>query len=72
MQTPYKTIAIALGQNIRRHRESAELSQQQLGAMVHLSRQAIGDYETGDCAPNAVTLWMISNALGLKPWELWM
>jgi transcriptional regulator with XRE-family HTH domain len=72
MHNPYKIIATTIGQNIRRHRENAELSQRQLGAKVGLSRQAIGDYETGDCAPNAVTLWMISNALNLKPWDLWI
>lgn len=57
---------MSTGENIRRLRKEKKLTLKQLGNIVHLSEQAIGQYERGERKPNITTLQQIANALGIK------
>lgn len=70
-ETPYYAIAQLIGGNIRDKRVDVDLTQKELGGRVFLSQKTISDYECGTRVPSAVGLFMISMALGCKPWELW-
>lgn len=55
----------ALGQRIKRHRESAGLSQTQLGDKLGISYQQIQKYERGVNRLSVETLLRMARALGL-------
>lgn len=67
----YEAIAQAVGQNIRRIRENAEITQAELGALVYLDQRSISDYENGRRVPSMVVGLRLAIALGVKPWDLW-
>ena len=60
----------ALGKQIRQARETAGLSQQQLGAAVEKSRTMVGRYEAGTDAPSLDVLSRIALKLGMTHIEV--
>lgn len=56
---------MSTGENIRKLRKQKELTLKQLGNIVHLSEQAIGQYERGERIPNITILQQIANALNV-------
>ena len=56
---------MSVEENIRRLRKQKKLTLKQLGNIVHLSEQAIGQYERGERTPNIKILQQIANALGV-------
>ncbi len=55
---------ITIGENIKRYREHAGLTQKQLGEKMGVSQQMIASYENGTRKPKPETLTKIANALG--------
>lgn len=61
---------IALGKRIKKYRNLAELTQEQLADKVHVSTTHIGLVETGKRHVSLKTLQKIASALGIKANEL--
>lgn len=55
-----------IGQTIRSAREQAGLSQSEVGEVIHLSRQAIGDRETGRTGFRAAEVVQLQSVLEIK------
>ncbi len=55
----------ALGQNIRKHRKAAELTQAALAEMIGKSDRFIGQIETTQSKPSLETVVAIANALNV-------
>lgn len=55
-----------IGENIRRLRIEAGLTQEELARAVGVVKQAIGNYERGDREPDLTTLPCIADALGVS------
>ncbi|HEX4182983.1 MAG TPA: helix-turn-helix transcriptional regulator [Caulobacteraceae bacterium] len=60
----------ALGREIRRHRRAKKLSQEQLAERAGLHRNYIGYLERGENSARIVTLFQITDALGIGLAEL--
>ncbi len=58
-----KYVTMTIGQRIKRLREEAGLTQQALGKAVGVSRNAVGQWESGDTRPKIENLHAISRAL---------
>lgn len=56
-------LTTAFGRVIRRRREAAGLSQEELGERTHLSRNYIGMVERGETNPTLLVLHSLANAL---------
>ena len=56
-------LTTAFGQVIRRRREAAGLSQEELGEKTHLSRNYIGMVERGETNPTLLVLYSLAKAL---------
>ena len=63
-------VAACFGQNLRRCRRRAGLSQEELGTRSSLHRTEIGLLERGARVPRIDTLIKISSALAIPPSEL--
>jgi len=63
-------VAARFGQNLRRCRRRAGLSQEELGLRSSLHRTEIGLLERGARVPRIDTLVKISSALQIRPSEL--
>ncbi len=63
-------VARRFGQNLRRARRRAELSQEQLGIRASLHRTEIGLLERGARVPRIDTLVKVATALAITPVEL--
>jgi transcriptional regulator with XRE-family HTH domain len=63
-------VARRFGQNLRRCRRRADLSQEELGMRSSLHRTEIGLLERGARVPRIDTLIKISSALAIPPGEL--
>lgn len=61
---------LALGHEIRRHRNAKGLSQEKLAELAGLNRNYIGFVERAERSPRVTTIFRISRALGLHPGEL--
>jgi transcriptional regulator with XRE-family HTH domain len=61
---------IALGREIRRHREAKGLSQEELAALCNFNRNYIGFIERAERSAKLPTIFKICRALGLHPSEL--
>jgi transcriptional regulator with XRE-family HTH domain len=61
---------LALGKRIKRFREKADLSQEELAVKVRLTQTSISLIETGKRGVSIATLQKIANALGVKVSEL--
>lgn len=63
-------IAIKLGQTIRRAREEAGLSQDELAWRADIHRAYMGVIERGEQNITVFKLFQISRALGIKPSDI--
>src|ERR1700723_3704852 len=61
---------VAFGENLRRARKRARLTQIELSAAAPLDRAAISRLECGERAPDLPTMLRICAALGVDPREL--
>lgn len=61
---------LALGREIRRHRNQKGLSQEKLAELAGLNRNYIGFVERAERSPRVTTIFRIARALGLHPAEL--
>lgn len=57
-------LCITFGQIVRRRREAAALSQEELGEKTGVSRNYIGMIERGEANPTLLVLQQLSQALG--------
>lgn len=55
---------------IRKYRDEAGLSQQELGAAVGLSRQQVWRIERGDSKPSADSAAKLSAIIGVPAWDI--
>lgn len=53
-----------VGQNIKRARKAAKLTQQQLADRVHITTRSLQWYESGDRQPPSAVLYNIAEATG--------
>jgi transcriptional regulator with XRE-family HTH domain len=56
-----------VGQNVRRLRIAAGLSQAELAERMGVDRAYVSGLELGQRNPTVVTLWHLGRALGVKP-----
>lgn len=63
-------IAARFGENLRRCREQAEISQEELGIRASLHRTQIGSLERGGHLPRIDTLVKLAGALSVSPCDL--
>ena len=61
---------LALGREIRRHRNAKGLSQERLAELAGLNRNYIGFVERAERSPRATTVFRIARALEVHPAEL--
>ena len=67
---PPTEVSIALGHVIRTLRESAEMSQEDLGFQAGRHRTFVSLIERGVSNPTVGTLWLLAHALGVRPSEI--
>lgn len=63
-------IAARFGKNLRRTREEANVSQEELGIRASLHRTQIGSLERGSHLPRIDTLAKLAGALSVSPCDL--
>jgi transcriptional regulator with XRE-family HTH domain len=63
-------LAVKLGQNLRRCRHQAALSQEELGELASLHRTEIGMLENGTRLARVDTLMKLAGVLEISPMEL--
>lgn len=61
---------LALGREIRRHRDLKGLSQEKLAELAGLNRNYIGFVERAERSPRVTTIFRIARALGMHPADL--
>lgn len=61
---------MTFGGRLQQVRKAAGLSQEQLGGLVGMSRQAVSKWETDQAAPDVETLALLCGALGVSADEL--
>ena len=61
---------LALGREIRRHRDLKGISQEKLAELAGLNRNYVGFVERAERSPRVVTIFRIARALELHPAEL--
>ena len=59
-------IAIIIGENIKRYRLQNGWTQQELGAKIGISKNAIGNYEKGFRSPKKDTMFDLANAFNVS------
>jgi transcriptional regulator with XRE-family HTH domain len=59
-----------VGQNLKRYREEAGLSQEELGFESGLHRTYVSGVERGVRNPTVVIVAKLAKALGIEPWHL--
>ncbi|WP_242442897.1 helix-turn-helix transcriptional regulator [Magnetospirillum sp. 15-1] len=60
-----------MGANVKKHRLAAGLSQEELALRVEIVDQGyISGLEIGKRNPTILTIWLVANALGLEPGQL--
>jgi len=62
-----KDIRQLVGQNVRRLREAAGITQAKLSAEMERDRSYISGLELGQRNPTVLTLWHLAQALGTQP-----
>ena len=55
-----------VGQNVRKHRLAADLSQEQVAERMGVDRAYVSGLENGGRNPTVITLWMIAEALKVR------
>jgi transcriptional regulator with XRE-family HTH domain len=63
-------VALRFGENLRRHREAAELRQEDVAFLASLHRTEIGYLERGRRKPRIDTLIRLATALSVSPTDL--
>ena len=66
------SVRFLVGQNLRRSRRRLRLSQEQLSELCGLSASYIGEIELGRKYPSADALERTSEALGVRPFQLYL
>ncbi len=61
-----------VGRNLRQYRQRLQLSQEQLSEICGYSNGYIGEIESGRKYPSATALERICEALGVKPFQLYL
>ena len=61
---------VALGENLRRLRREADLTQEELASRAGLSANYVGEIERGERNPGALALFAIARALNVDPASL--
>jgi transcriptional regulator with XRE-family HTH domain len=61
------SVAQRFGENLRRAREAADLTQDELGRRASMNRTQIGILERGERLPRIDTLIRLCGALGISP-----
>lgn len=61
---------MSIGEQIRKHRKGAGISQKELGNRLGISQQQIAQYENGKRIPKIETLQKIAIALGVPSYEI--
>lgn len=61
-----------IGQNLRRYRLEAGLTQEELGAKIGVSYQQVQKYETAANRVSASRLWMVAEALNVPLIEFFL
>jgi transcriptional regulator with XRE-family HTH domain len=59
-----------VGSNVRRCREAAGLSQEDLAARMGVDQAYVSRLEAGQRNPTIVTVWHVAKALGVEPSDL--
>ena len=59
-------IAIIIGENIKQYRLQNGWTQQELGAKIGISKNAIGNYEKGFRSPKKDTMFDLANAFNVS------
>ena len=59
-------IAIIIGENIKQYRLQNGWTQQELGAKIGISKNAIGNYEKGFRSPKKDTMFDLANAFNIS------
>jgi transcriptional regulator with XRE-family HTH domain len=65
-----EAVALRFGQNLRRCRQRAGLSQEELGERAGLHRTEVGKLEKGERLPRVDTMLRLAGAMALRPEEL--
>ncbi len=63
-------VGLRFGQNLRRCRQLAGLSQEELGERAELHRTEVGRLERGDRIPRVDTLVRLAGAMAIPPGDL--
>ena len=61
---------MTLGQRISLYRKKLNISQEELGARLGVSRQAVSKWETGTAAPSTYNLLALAKLFGVSAEEL--
>ena len=61
---------MTLGQRIRLYRKKLNISQEELGARLGVSRQAVSKWETGTADPSTSNLLALAKLFGVSAEEL--
>src|SRR5579872_2333250 len=59
-----------IGENVRRARVLADLTQEEVGERLGVDRAYISGLECGKRNPTAITLWRLATVFGLEPARL--
>ena len=59
-------VRVLVGNNVRRLREAADISQAELASRMGVDRAYISGLENGARNPTIVTLWHVAKALNVK------
>jgi transcriptional regulator with XRE-family HTH domain len=63
-------LLVKLGQSLRRHRETAALSQEKLAELAEIDRTYVSDIERGNRNPGIKNLARLAKALGITTAQL--
>ena len=64
------SVAVAFGRVLRRLRKNALMSQEALGIAADLQRKSISSFELGEKHPTITTVFILAQALQVRPNEL--
>ena len=59
-----------VGENVRKYRLAKGLTQEEMSALSGFGQNYLSDLERGRRNPTVVTLWELSQALGVTPADL--
>jgi len=70
MPRPEELLNKAFGENLRKTRQAAKISQEGLAAMSGLHRTYVSQLERGQKSPSLSVIAALARSLGLRPHEL--